>query len=346
MELEWTADTVRGGQQRGVRVRTPAKINLYLEIIGERPDGFHDIDSLFQAVSLYDTIDFATELSSASDRLEVTGAPGRQEAALPQPEGNLVLRAAALVRKAAKRHGRGDRTTGRLRIRLEKAIPMGAGLGGGSSDAAATLLALNRLWNLELSQSALSALACQLGSDVPFFLYGGLAHCSGRGEKVRPLPDSPTEPLHFVLVSPSIEVPTPQIYQEYRRQRQRGLALTTLKPLTTIPPSSFSDGIKRGGLLQNRLQPVAFCLFPALRLLYEALTAEPFVKVLMTGSGSTFFGVCRGQEDADDLSERLEARVLGPRPLGELSAFGQRGAFGPTTIKKVHGLPGWSAQGL
>ena len=171
-----------------ITVRAHAKINLTLEVLGRRDDGYHDIASILQTVSLHDTLTFeeADDITLDCDRAD-----------LVTPD-NLVLRAAHLLRDA----------TGVLRgtaIGLRKNIPVAAGLGGGSSDAAATLLALNRLWGLELTREDLLPLAASIGSDVPFFLYGGTGRVFGRGDRVQPLP--PTDLEWAVVLTPRIDVP-------------------------------------------------------------------------------------------------------------------------------------------
>ena len=171
-----------------ITVRAHAKINLTLEVLGRRDDGYHDIASILQTVSLHDTLTFdeADDITLDCDRAD-----------LVTPD-NLVLKAAHLLRDA----------TGVLRgtaIGLRKNIPVAAGLGGGSSDAAATLLALNRLWGLELTREDLLPLAASIGSDVPFFLYGGTGRVFGRGERVQPLP--PTDLEWAVILTPQIDLP-------------------------------------------------------------------------------------------------------------------------------------------
>ena len=171
-----------------ITMRAYAKINLTLEVLGRRDDGYHDIASILQTVSLHDTLTFeeADDITLDSDRRE-----------LVTPH-NLVLRAANLLRDTAG-VSRGTE------ISLSKKIPIAAGLGGGSSDAAATLLALNRLWGLELTRKDLLPLAARIGSDVPFFLYGGTGRVFGRGDRVQPLP--PTDLEWAVVLTPRIDVP-------------------------------------------------------------------------------------------------------------------------------------------
>jgi 4-diphosphocytidyl-2-C-methyl-D-erythritol kinase len=177
-----------------VRVSTPApaKINWTLEVLGRRPDGYHEVRTVLQTVDLCDWV----RVSPAADlELVLTGPVGQGGAPLAAvpPSENLAYRAAALLRDRA-----GARAPG-ARIELEKAVPPGAGLGGGSSDAAATLRALDRLWGLGLPLSELARPGAQLGADVPFFLFGGTALGRGRGDEVTPLPDVPSRSLLLVV---------------------------------------------------------------------------------------------------------------------------------------------------
>src|SRR5262245_58478457 len=180
----------------GVLVRAPAKVNLFLEVLGKRPDGYHELATLMVAVSLYDTLEFK-EARSQAFALDLVSQPNHAgDEARPGlsagPE-NLVWRAAELLRQ---RSG----VKAGARVRLHKRIPLAAGLAGGSSDAAATLVGLNRLWRLGWSREQLQPLAAELGSDVAFFLKSDAAWCRGRGEIITPL--TPGGPLWLVLACP------------------------------------------------------------------------------------------------------------------------------------------------
>ncbi len=333
MRLEWLEP------DRRLRVHAPAKINLILEVLGERRDGYHEIDSLFLAVSLCDTLEIE-RVDGGSVELDVVpafaGGPGGLEA--PPVEGNLVLAAVEALRRRADAAGRSP--AGGLRLRLEKRIPLGAGLGGGSSDAAATLVALDGLWGLGLPLDELEGAAAELGSDVAFFLHGGLARCRGRGEIVEPVrvggggADAAIEGFHAVLVSPAVAVPTPSVYKKLRELRGVGRGLTTQTPFTTMPPESLLERLREGHLLANRLQEVAFLLFPDLRRLKEFLEAEPFLAVQLTGSGSTLFGLCRSASHAERIAGSLRTRLPAWEPSRTL---------GRVLVHAVRGIPGWSA---
>jgi len=289
MKIESTAD--------GLRVLAPAKLNLYLEVGPRRDDGFHDIDSLFQSVTLFDELEFHY-LPGGELLLEEDGISER--------ENNIVLRAASLLRELkfpARRQLPG------ARILLKKRIPEGAGLGGGSSDAAATLVALSSLWGL--GRSDLHALALRLGSDVPFFLVGGTARCQGRGERVSTWRDAfdPLDPFHFVLVYPRIKVSTKVAYEKLDASRGPSFALTAPSPLDSIPAPAVRTGLCRGELFYNSFETVLYSTIPELRHIYASLCEEPFLKVLMSGSGSTIFGVCRSAEEARELGRKLDAEL-------------------------------------
>lgn len=194
-----------------MRVSTPApaKVNWTLEVLGRRPDGYHEVRTVLQTVDLCDQVRVSP---AAGLELVLTGAAGQAGSPLaeaPAPE-NLAFRAASLLRDRA-----GEPTLG-ARIELEKAVPAGAGLGGGSSDAAATLRALDRLWGLGLPPRELARLGAELGADVPFFLSGGTALARGRGDEVTPLPDAPPQRLLLVVPRRSPVGKTTAMYAHLR----------------------------------------------------------------------------------------------------------------------------------
>jgi len=292
----------------GVLALAPAKVNLYLEVLGLRPDGYHEIDTVMQAVSLHDEIEIRSiPGGTGTIRLEVAGPDGRSPA-LSAGEDNLVFRAARLFLET---FGPG-RLDGAIGIRLVKRIPMGAGLGGGSSDAAWTLRALGRASGIEPSREELVPLAARLGSDVAFFLYGGTARCRGRGERIEPMDDPFGEGgFHGVLVNPGVHVPTSLIYRELDRAAESRVALTTHPAVANMTTDSIRAALRRGELLFNRLEPVACRAFPELESLKKEIRKEPFLATLMSGSGSTMFGVARSQGEAEGIATRLRPRIRG-----------------------------------
>lgn len=279
-----------------VRVSAPAKINLHLEVLGLRPDGFHELAMVMQSIDLADellcenTADASLQLSC--DRPELSCGPD-----------NLILRAAELLRQRS-----GFSELG-ARFHLRKRIPIGAGLAGGSSDGAATLVALNTLWGLGHSQADLERMAAALGSDMPFCVAGGTQLCFGRGERLEPLPAAAeaSEPLGIVLVKdPGVSVSTPWAYGECRRlrgasyldgeaafeQRRSALRQAPWLPLAQAasPPPP----------LRNDLQDVVAPQTPAVQTALKLLQALPGqLKVAMSGSGPSCFALFPGRSQAD-----------------------------------------------
>jgi 4-diphosphocytidyl-2-C-methyl-D-erythritol kinase len=255
---------------RRARLRALAKINLDLRVLGKRLDGYHELRTIFQTISLADTIDlaFTPERKTSIDIDDALAIPD-----------NLAVRAAQLVLDAM-------RVSGKVEIRLRKRIPMGAGLGGGSSDAAAVLLALPVLASRSLPLPRLCDLATQLGSDVSFFLQGGAALGIGRGHEVFPLPDAP--PLHGVLVAPGTHVSTPEAY------RRLSPHLTTESQQNKI--FSFGCQVWAGGVSPgacNDFEAVVFEQYPRLAALKKRLLRAGASSALMSGSGSAVFGLFR-----------------------------------------------------
>jgi 4-diphosphocytidyl-2-C-methyl-D-erythritol kinase len=268
-----------------VTVRAPAKINLFLEVLGKRPDGYHDIATLMVAVSLYDTLEFKEE-PSGQLRL-VCDQPGLSTG----PE-NLICRAAEALRR---RTGH----SGGAAIRLTKRIPMAAGLAGGSTDAAATLAGLNQLWRLGLSSEELATLGAEIGSDVPFFFSTPAAWCTGRGEKTTPWPLGRT--LHLVLVCPPVGLSTAEVY--------RGVAVPDGPETGEEIRQAAAEGnvAEIGRRLHNRLQPVAERLCPVIADLHQRLARMEPAGQLMSGSGSSLFALCRDHDEAHRVARELLA---------------------------------------
>lgn len=269
------------------RLAAPAKINLFLEVLGRRSDGYHELVTCMAPLAWADELSF-----TRSDQLTLTCT----DASLPLDQNNLVLKAAlALQRLTQTRHG--------AAIHLIKRIPSPAGLGGGSSDAATTLRGLNQLWQTHLSQNELMNLAATLGSDVPFFLADSAAWCRGRGEQVTPCR---LERIPLLLVCPLAGLSTPAVYQslqapslEVGRQQAVSEAAMQQAMNTQQLPAIAS-------LLFNRLQPPAERCLPLigeLRQLFELAASQGLgLGSLMSGSGSSYFGVCRDQAEAQRLA--------------------------------------------
>lgn len=259
---------------RRARVRALAKINLDLRVLGKRPDGYHELRTVFQTISL-------------ADMLELAFTPQRKteialEDATAIPD-NLVVRAARLVLDAL-------RVAGKVEMRLVKRIPMGAGLGGGSSDAAAVLLALPVLAGRALPLAGACDLAQQLGSDVTFFLLGGAAAAIGRGTELFPLPDVPARP--GLLVAPDVHISTAEAY--------RALSPNLTTELQQNKIFSFGCQVWAGGLSAaacNDFEAVVFPQYPRLASLKKRLVRAGASPALMTGSGSAIFGLFRSRAE-------------------------------------------------
>lgn len=273
-----------------MKIRAPAKINLSLRIVGRRTDGYHLIDTIIVPVSLYDGLNLRRVRRKAGRQ-----APGAlitfrcDDPAVPQDETNLVFRAAELIMKNV-------RNAAPVQIRLKKNIPVGAGLGGGSSDAAATLVGLNRLYKLGFSTRRLEKMALTLGADVPFFIRGKPARARGIGEKLRRLTDLPR--IWAVIVYPGFPVSTAWVY------RRLGEKLTKSSVNTSIAtsPKSFDELTRR---LDNDLEDVTLRGYPKIASLKRKLLRGGAPGVLMSGSGSSVFGIFPTRKAALNLFRRL-----------------------------------------
>jgi 4-diphosphocytidyl-2-C-methyl-D-erythritol kinase len=266
-----------------VRVWTPAKVNLFLEVLRRRPDGYHDLATLMVTVGLYDTLEFHD--SPAGPIALTCDLPG-----LATGPDNLVWRAAELFRQHTG-IGRG------VRIHLRKRTPLAAGLAGGSSDAAATLAGLNRLWRRGLNRTELASLGARLGSDVAFFFRGPAAWCTGRGEIVEPV--RPGLTLHLLLAFPPVGLATPAVFQ--------ALTVPARPREGTEVRSAFVAGNHQAlaaGLF-NRLEEPALVLCPTLARLRQRLAEHNPAAVLMSGSGTTVFALCRGPSEAHRMARAL-----------------------------------------
>jgi 4-diphosphocytidyl-2-C-methyl-D-erythritol kinase len=252
-------------------IRIPAKINLHLQVLGRREDGFHELRTLLQSIDLFDDL---SAVQAADGHLELVVAP---VGAVPVGDENLVLRAARALWRAA-------RCQPGARLELSKRIPVGGGLGGGSADAAAALILLDRLWSLKLTPVELFGIAAELGSDVPFFLQGGTALGVGRGEEIIPLPDLP--PLAVLVAVPELSIPTAEVYGRLPRR------LTWSRPDATV--IAFTAGLVREiswqGLV-NDLQPTVVEGWPEVARVLGELRYHRPQHAAVTGSGAAVFAV-------------------------------------------------------
>jgi 4-diphosphocytidyl-2-C-methyl-D-erythritol kinase len=272
---------------------SPCKINLLLNVLGRRPDGFHALETVMQPIALCDRLTFepcggGVELSCS-------------HATLPVDARNLVHRAATGFLQAAK-------ISDGVRIHLEKKIPLAAGLGGGSGNAATTLLALNELFGQPLSAAQLNKLAAALGSDTPFFLQGKPALATGRGENIQPLDFFPAlAGRTLVLIHPGFGISTPWAYQNLARF-PAALNGQPSRAQTLIAKLQAGDLRAASAEFYNSLEAPALEKFPVLALFQEFLLAHGALAALMSGSGSTTFAVAENQTAAETLVEKFKAK--------------------------------------
>jgi 4-diphosphocytidyl-2-C-methyl-D-erythritol kinase len=281
-----------------IRVEARAKINFFLEVLGRRPDGYHDLRSLMAPVSLADEMTFELRPDdSVETTMDLSELPEIVGVSVAESDDNLTTRAARLLqRETGCRKGVG--------IRIRKRIPIGGGLGGGSADAAATLRTLNRLWELNLPRARLMELAAGLGSDIPALVQGGVVSIEGVGDRVAPLeaPGGPDpDPWWMVIVNPGFSTSTRDIYERYR---------TCL----TSDPESYNN--MRSALLTgnvrlaakhlfNSLEATVFDKYPLARILVARLREAGALGVMVSGSGSSIFALAGGEGHARELEQAL-----------------------------------------
>jgi 4-diphosphocytidyl-2-C-methyl-D-erythritol kinase len=265
-----------------MQVLAPAKINLSLKILGRRNDGFHELDTLIAPISLYD------EIRIDKGRLGKGIEFRCDDPSVPQGGDNLAVRAAKAFFEAAK-------IDPAVSIELKKKIPHGAGLGGGSSDAASVLLALNKLFDVKLSREALAEMAAPIGSDVPFFIFQSAARCEGRGEIVTPV--KLQRQFSILLLKPAFAVSTAWAYSRWQHSRE-------------IPGIRYEAQEFGGQTFANDLERPVFEKFVFLvQLKMWLLSQSEFGAALMSGSGSTMFVVMRENADADSVATRARAAL-------------------------------------
>jgi 4-diphosphocytidyl-2-C-methyl-D-erythritol kinase len=271
-----------------------AKVNIGLRVVRRRPDGFHDIETLFQSIDLADTLAFERrEKGEVGLECDHPGLSAGRE--------NLVVRAAEALRSAFS-------TSAGVRIILRKRIPLAAGLGGGSADAACALLALRKLWRIPATDDALAGIAARLGSDVPFFLYGGTALGRGRGERLQLLPDYPS--FGVLLLSPDIRISTAEVYGKTRQ------ILTDKASESNITPSYWERSCREGtlpdawGSLKNDLEEIVFQDIPELPQLKQKLEDCGSFFASMSGSGPSIFGIFENPAKAAQAADRFAGQSL------------------------------------
>jgi 4-diphosphocytidyl-2-C-methyl-D-erythritol kinase len=263
-----------------MQVLAPAKVNLSLRVLGRRGDGFHEIETLIAPISLYDKIDIERQPRWIDFNCN--------DPSIPRGDENLIIRAARKFLEATRIK------TG-LCIRLAKKIPQGAGLGGGSSDAAATLLGLNRLFESKLSREALANIGATIGSDVPFFIFQSAALCRGRGEVVRPI--QLEGELSILLFKPAFTVSTAWAYSRWKASRE-------------LPNIRYTAQELGGRTFVNHLERPVFEKYVFLAKVKSWLLEQPAVLAgLMSGSGSTVFAILGDNADSEALAKRAREKL-------------------------------------
>jgi len=268
---------------KALRLKSPAKVNLRLEILRRREDGYHELRTVLQMINLYDTLSISLEkekgISITTDHPD-----------LPLGKRNLVYQAAQVILKKSEYKGG-------LHFDIRKEIPLGAGLGGGSSNAATTLKALNQLLEIGLPAKELMKMALDIGADVPFFFLDGAAVATGIGERLKKieLPD-----LWYVLINPKFEVSTRWAYQNFILTKRH--FHFNLQGFVKTP-----EGISR--LLWNDLEGVVSHKYPQIEGMKKMLLSAGALSALMTGSGPTVFGVFSGKREAEKALKKLEDKV-------------------------------------
>ncbi len=295
---------------RSYSLLAPAKINLYLEILGDRPDGYHELVMILQSIDLADKIDLR---AIGTDTIRVRC----EHPQVPTDNSNLAYRAAQLM---AQQFPDSFAQYGGVEITIQKRIPVAAGLAGGSTDAAAVVVGIDLLWQLGLTQSELQELAAQLGSDVPFCVAGGTAIATGRGEQLSPLPS--LDSLYVVLGKHrSLSVSTPWAYQTYRQQfgssyvKDRPSLETRAQAVHSgaiVKAIIHEDGVQIGQRLRNDLERVVLPEYPEVSQLRQAFQDSGALGAMMSGSGPTVFGLCQSYNQAQQLQQQVRAAIPNP----------------------------------
>jgi 4-diphosphocytidyl-2-C-methyl-D-erythritol kinase len=295
---------------RSYSLLASAKINLYLEILGDRPDGYHELVMILQSIDLADKIDLR---AIGTDTIRVRC----EHPQVPTDNSNLAYRAAQLM---AQQFPDSFAQYGGVEITIQKRIPVAAGLAGGSTDAAAVVVGIDLLWQLGLTQSELQELAAQLGSDVPFCVAGGTAIATGRGEQLSPLPS--LDSLYVVLGKHrSLSVSTPWAYQTYRQQfgssyvKDRQSLETRAQAVHSgaiVKAIIHEDGVQIGQRLRNDLERVVLPEYPEVSQLRQAFQDSGALGAMMSGSGPTVFGLCQSYNQAQQLQQQVRAAIPNP----------------------------------
>ena len=300
-----------------IRIDTPAKVNFFLELHGRRDDGFHQIDTVMQTVSLWDQLRFvptdAEDVELTCQLRQPSGQPGEQDP-IPTDHRNLVVRACKRLQDYAHQNQIAPPSLSwGLKIELTKWIPSAAGLGGASSDCAAALVGANRVWGLDLSLPQLHSIAAELGSDVPFFLYGGACRCTGRGEIIQPV--AATAGVNLVIVKPPVALSTKEVFSRVDSSQTKSptdhqsstaaiaSAEATVRSISTGRPQQIA------GSLFNRLAKPAAQLTDQLDRMSHVFEQAGSLGHRMSGSGSSYFGIFPNRKSARIARQQLASQL-------------------------------------
>ncbi len=324
--------SVFASNNKRVEVQVPAKVNLTLEILGKRPDGYHELRSVVMPVGLFDTV-WLEDVAGSGVEVKMRGEGVGLEA-MCGAEGNLAVRAARVFqRRMGVARG--------VRIGIVKRIPLGGGLGGGSADAAGVLRGLGELWGVKVGRAALLEMAAELGSDVGAMALGGAVMMTGRGERARRIRVPEGRGMWMVIANDGTHCPTPEVYKQYAREG-RGVAEPGLchgvfpKNRLTLGrnfshtitfPVRSGDVKSAAAALYNGLQEVVFSHYPSVAALARELAAAGGEGVLLSGSGASVFALVQGKRHGEEVRKRLGSRVWSV--LVETLPDGVTAAHGP-----------------
>jgi 4-diphosphocytidyl-2-C-methyl-D-erythritol kinase len=292
---------------RSFSLLAPAKINLELEIIGDRSDGYHELVMIMQTISLCDRLDI---YANGTDRIRLHCNHGE----VPLDESNLAYKAAKLMQQEFPEPGA---NFGGLDITIEKSIPVAAGLAGGSSNAAAVLVGINQIWKLGLTVPELQILAGKLGSDIPFSISGGTAIATGRGEQLDPIHD--LDNLWVILAKHrNLGISTPWAYNKYRQEFGHNYineipevkkAVSKVHSGPLVKAISHQNGAEIGKLLHNDLEKVVLPAYPQVAQLRDEFQQAGVLGAMMSGSGPTVFALCETENQAREIKEKVQAKI-------------------------------------
>jgi 4-diphosphocytidyl-2-C-methyl-D-erythritol kinase len=296
------------GNGQPIRIAAPAKVNLFFELLGKRTDGFHEIETVMSTVSLYDFLEVRPRndgelklLIRMESQCQSSSSKGAELESIPSDDRNLVIQAFDRVRELAVSTGKAasGESLG-ADILLEKRIPSAAGLGGASSDAAAAIISACHIWDFDLSDFEMREIAASIGSDVPFFLNGGMAVCRGRGELIEPI-EGPSS-MAIVVAKPTVGLSTADVYRACRVPAQSTPGVDLIQSLKK------GDSAGVGKRLFNRLETFANELTPAIAELRNEFLDLNCLGHQMSGSGSSYFGIFNNYVDAKRAATKLSAR--------------------------------------